>query len=239
MMPQLELTLDSRRSAVGQGRGGSGSRSRQRREGDPEIVRAKVDGDRGLVEALRLGEPSAIEQLVTMYGSRAYRLAIRITGSEQDAEEVVQDAFWTVVRKIDSFRGAAAFGSWLYRIVANSAYQKLRGRRGRQTDLSLDEALPRFDEHGRHVAPMADWSSRVEDPSVQTEVRMTLTSALDELPADYRTVVVLHDVEGLSNREIAETLNISIPNAKSRVHRARLFLRKRLGAAVLGTSGKG
>jgi len=181
------------------------------------------------VDALRRREPTAAERLVAAYGDRAYRLAFRVTGDERDAEEVVQDAFWTVVRKIDMFRGDAAFRSWLYRIVANAAYQKLRDGGGRRAHLSLDELPPYFDEHGQHGEPVADWSARVDDPSLQAELQVVLTSAINKLPPDYRTVLVLHDVEGLSNREIGEGLSISVPNVKSRLHRARLFLRDRLG----------
>ena len=194
--------------------------------------RPRADRDLDLLEAFRLHEPTAAERLVTTYGERAYRLATSITGSEQDAEEVVQDEFWTVVRKIDMFRGESAFGSWLYRIVANAAYQKLRGRQSRGRDLSLDEVLPSFDARGRHVGPVADWSVRVDDPSVQTELRVALTSAIDELPPVARTVLVLRDIEGLSNLEIAEALGLSVPIVKARVHRARLFLRKQLGDAM-------
>jgi RNA polymerase sigma-70 factor (ECF subfamily) len=194
--------------------------------------RRRADRDLDLLEALRLHEPTAAERLVTTYGERAYRLARSITGNEQDAEEVVQDAFWTVVRKIDTFRGESAFGSWLYRIVANAAYQKVRGRQSRGRDLSLDEVLPSFDAHGRHVGPIADWSARVDDPSVQTELRVALTSAINELPPVSRTVLILRDVEGRSNLEIAEALGLSVPIVKSRVHRARLFLRKQLGDAM-------
>src|SRR3989442_9221138 len=191
-----------------------------------------ADGDGDLVEALRRDEPMAAERLVTRYGERAYRLASRITGNRQDAEEVVQDAFWAVVRKIDSFRGESAFGSWLYRILANAAYQKLRGRQSRGRDLSLDEVLPSFDARGRHVGPVADWSVRVADPPVQSELRVALTSAIDQLPPVARTVLVLRDIEGLSNLEIAEALGLSVPIVKARVHRARLFLRKQLGDAM-------
>ena len=133
--------------------------------------RSHTDRDRDLVEALRLREPSASEDLVARYGERAYRLASRVTGNGQDAEEAVQDAFWTVIRKIDTFRGESAFGSWLYRIVANAAYQKLRSRPYRRHDIPLDEVLPLLDESGRHVAPAVDWSSRVDDPSIQVELR--------------------------------------------------------------------
>src|SRR5437016_10201970 len=125
----------------------------------------RVDRDLDLVAALRRRDPIAAERLVTTYGDRAYRLAASITGNGQDAEEVVQDAFWTVVRKIDGFRGESAFGSWLYRIVANAAYQKLRARQSRRRDVSWDEVLPFFDERSRHVVPMIDWSPRVDDPS--------------------------------------------------------------------------
>jgi RNA polymerase sigma-70 factor (ECF subfamily) len=168
----------------------------------------------------------------------AYRLAASITGNGQDAEEVVQDAFWTVVRKIETFRSESAFGSWLYRIIANAAYQKIRGRQSRGRDLSLNEVLPAFDAQGRHVGPMADWSARVDDHSVQTELRMALTSAIDELPPVARTALVLRDVEGLSHLEIAEALGLSVPIAKSRVHRARLFLRKQLGSAMTTVDAK-
>jgi RNA polymerase sigma-70 factor, ECF subfamily len=192
-----------------------------------DIVPIRVDRDRHLVALLRRREPSAVEHLVAAYGDRAYRLAARITLSAQDAEEVVQDAFWTVARKIDTFRGESAFGSWFYRIVANAAYQKLRGRASRRAEVSLDEVLP-FDDHGRHGQPVADWSARVEDPSLQAELRVVLTSAINELPAAYRTVLVLRDVEELSHREIGEALGMTVANVKARVHRARLFLRKRL-----------
>src|SRR3989442_1397232 len=90
------------------------------REPSPVPHRQRADRDLDLLEALRLHDPGAAERLVTTYGDRAFRLATSITGSEQDAEEVVQDAFWSVVRKIDTFRGESAFGSWLYRIVANA-----------------------------------------------------------------------------------------------------------------------
>ena len=84
---------------------------------------ARVDRDAALVEGLRKGDPTATELLLDTYGDRVYRLAIRITGNEQDAEEVVQDALWTAARKIGMFKGESAFGSWVYRITANTAYQ--------------------------------------------------------------------------------------------------------------------
>ena len=198
------------------------------RESDVIVDRRHTDRDQDLVNALRLRQPMATECLVTQYGERAYRLAVRITGNGQDAEEVVQDAFWSVARKIDTFRGESAFGSWLYRIVSNAAYQKLRGRQSRRHDISLEEALPLFDESGRHINPVADWSACVDDPATQVELRTALSAAIAELPAPYRIVLVLRDVEGRSNGEIADVLGLSVAVVKTHAHRARLFLRKRL-----------
>ena len=186
--------------------------------------------DGALVAALRRGDPTAAEDLVAAYGDRACRLATRITRNAQDAEEAVQDAFLSVIRKIDSFRGDASFASWIYRIVANAAYQSCRRHRRRSADVSLDKLLPVFDQHGRHVAPIADWSTCLDDPARQTELRMVLGAAIEELPADYRAVVVLRDIEGRPHREIAEILGLTVVNVKMRVHRARLFMRKRLEA---------
>jgi RNA polymerase sigma-70 factor, ECF subfamily len=189
------------------------------------------DRDEGLVEALRHGEVSAAERLVATYQDRAYWLAIRIAGNAQDAEEIVQDAFLTVIRGISTFRGESAFGSWLYRIVANGAYHKLR-RQGQLLEIALDDVLPVIDEEGRHAAPMADWAAAVDDPSRRTDLRLAMTSAIDELPAHYRAALVLRDVEGWSCAEIAGTLGINVGNVKVRVYRARLFIRQRLSETL-------
>lgn len=189
----------------------------------------RPDPDAALLEKLRRGDPDAPDLLVATFGDRVYRLAIRITGNEQDAEEVVQDALWTAARKIDTFKGESAFGSWLYRITANAAYQKLRGRHGKKHEVSWEDLLPGFDEQGKHVEAVGDWSEKAEEPAMQSELRDVLGQAIEALPEDYRTAFLMHDVEGLSNPEIAETLGISLPAVKSRVHRSRLFLRERLG----------
>jgi RNA polymerase sigma-70 factor (ECF subfamily) len=188
----------------------------------------RVDTDADLVEALRREAPAAAEQLVERYGNRVYRLAMRITGLNEDAEEAAQDALWTAARKIHMFKGESAFGSWIYRITANAAYQKLRTRRQKSSEIALDDVLPSLDGDGHHFEPMDDWSNRVDEKALQGELRQVLTEAIDALPPDYRTALVLHDVEGVSNPDIAEALNISLPAVKSRVHRSRLFVRKRL-----------
>jgi RNA polymerase sigma-70 factor (ECF subfamily) len=186
------------------------------------------DRDEALVDGLRRETREAAETLITRYGNRVWRLAFRITGNREDAEEVAQDALWTAARKIGTFRGESAFRSWLYRITANTAYQKVRGRRGHDRQISWEALLPQFNEEGKHVELADDWSAKVADPGLQGELRTVLESAIDALPPDYRTAFVLHDVEGLPNPEIARMLRISLAAVKSRVHRSRLFLRQRL-----------
>ena len=190
--------------------------------------RLPINRDAALLEALRGREPAAAEQLVATYGDRAYRLAFRIAGNREDAEEALQDAFWNVIRKIDTFRGASAFGSWVYRIVANAAYQKIRRRPQKGAEIPLDDVLPVFDQDGRHASAVTDWSSTLEDAAVQGELRDAMGSAIAALPPDYRAVIVMRDVEGMSTIEVADALGLPVATVKTRTHRARLQLRKRL-----------
>jgi RNA polymerase sigma-70 factor, ECF subfamily len=196
------------------------------------LPRKSVDPDAALVDQLRRGDTGAAEALVGAYGNRVYRLAIRITGNASDAEEVVQDVLWTASRKIDTFQGAAAFGSRVHRITANAAYDKLRGRRTKRHEVSWEDLVPPFDDNGQHAEVAVDWSRKLTDPAIEGELKGLLCRAIDELPADLRTIFLLHDVEGLSSPEIARTLHLKLAAITSRVHRARLFLRRRLADYV-------
>ena len=207
------------------------------RMNEPQLrARHTVDPDAALVERLRRAEAGAAEGLVDTYGDRVYRLALRITGNEQDAEEAVQDVFWSVLRKIDTFRGESLLGSWIYRITANAAFQKLRRTAHRRDEISLDQVLPIIDDGHHHLDPSGDWSAQIDDPAIQSELRDVLASAIDELPANHRAVIVLHDVEGLSMAEVADALGMSLATAKTTAHRARLRLRKRLGMFLSPTT---
>jgi len=188
----------------------------------------RIDVDADLLAALRREDEDAPGMLVERYGDRVYRLALRITGSPEDAEEVAQDALWTAARKIGTFKGESAFGSWVYRITANAAYMKLRARKSKGREIAMEDVIPSFDEDGVHFEPMDDWSPRVDEQALQHELRDVLQQAIDDLPPDYRTALVMHDIEGMSNPDIAETLGISLPAVKSRVHRSRLFVRQKL-----------
>jgi len=193
----------------------------------PVIDRAE---DQRLVEGLQRGETHAIESLVARYGARIHRVASRLLGDPRDAEEVTQDVLLAVIGKIATFKGQAALSSWLYRIATNAAYDRLRARRSR-AEVSLEPLLAVFDDEGRHVEPVADWSAQLDDPAVAADTRSALESAIRELPADDRLVVLLRDVEGLSTEETAEALGATGAAVKSRLHRGRLFLRQKLAHA--------
>jgi RNA polymerase sigma-70 factor (ECF subfamily) len=201
------------------------------------VAGVRTERDEELADALRLREPTAAERLIARYGTRAYRLAVRITGNAADAEEVVQDTILSVVRKIDRFRGDSSLGSWIYRITANAAYEKLRGGRHRRDEISLEEVLPAFNDNGTYADTICDWSASIHDPAVQSELRAALISAIGDLPAHYRAVIVMHDVEGMSLTEVAACVGTTVAVAKNRSHRARLFLRQRLSMFMASVSG--
>lgn len=191
------------------------------------MAKADPSGDRALIEALLRGDADAVEALVDRYGGWIHRVALRLLDDPRDAEEVTQDVLMTVVRKIGGFRREAAFSSWLYRVAANAAYERLRSRRAR-AEVSLEPLLPVFDEEGRHASPVVDWSGRLEDPAETQETRSALERGIARLSAEDRVALTLRDIEGLTNEEVAETLGLSVPALKSRLHRARLFLRREL-----------
>jgi RNA polymerase sigma-70 factor (ECF subfamily) len=188
---------------------------------DVDLMRGcgRIDRHHDLLDALRRGEPTAADELMTRYRRRALRLASAITGNHGDAADFVQDAFWRVVRKIDAFRGDSAFGSWLYRIVVNAASQSRRRRRATRDGASLDDVVP---------GPVRERLVAAGDPALWAERRCALAAAMEELPAGSRAVVVLREVEGRSHVEVAEALGISAGLVKGRAHRARQFLRRRL-----------
>ncbi len=193
-----------------------------------QMFDAQIDVDADLAEALRRADPNAVDQLVERYGERIYRLAARITGTRDDAEEAAQAALATAVRTIDTFSRDTSFGAWIERLAAGAAYRRLLTR-PRQVEAGvLDDVLPPFDVAGHHFATLNDWSSRLDRRELQGELRRVLTDAIDALPPDHRTALVLHDGEGMSDATIGEVLGVGLGGVRTRVHRSRLFLRKRL-----------
>jgi RNA polymerase sigma-70 factor (ECF subfamily) len=184
-----------------------------------------------LVDRLREGDVTALEPLMDRYASRVFRVARGITRTDADAEEVVQDVFLTLVRKIEGFEGRAALGTWIYRVTTNAALLKRRGKR-LQVEVSLEDSLPGFKEDGHRDGPreylLADWSQSPEADLLDGEARTLLSRAIEQLPESYRAVLVLRDVEELTNEETAQVLGESVSSVKSRLHRARMALREQL-----------
>jgi RNA polymerase sigma-70 factor (ECF subfamily) len=150
-----------------------------------------------------------------------------ILKNKSDAEEAAQDVFLTVVRKADRFQGNSSFYSWIYRICVNTCLMRLR--KGRRTEtVPIDEFLPVFTKEGVHAGPVRDWSREVERRMLDKELGQVIRRFTDELSEKYRVVFVLSDIEGLSNEETAQILGLTVPALKSRLHRARLYLRERL-----------
>jgi len=182
--------------------------------------------DQELVEQIKAGEKASLEALLGRYQDKVYRLALSFTKNPADAEEVLQDVFLTVYRKITSFEGRSAFSTWLYRITVNTALMKLRGRGPAQE--SIDEYLPQFTKDGRHARMVVDFTDGPEKLLLRKEREQVLREAIEALPPDYKVVLVLRDLEGLSNEEVAEVVGASVLAVKARLHRARLALRGRL-----------
>ena len=171
-------------------------------------------------------DPLEAEALVDRYGERIYRVARRMTRSDADAEDVVQNTLLKILQKADSFRGDSDPMGWIYRITVNEA-RELHRRRGRRPTVSLDQLPVEFDETAQPVG-VTDFSMRPEKSVLRGEIDEVVQQAIQELPDGYRETVVLMDLEGLSYKDSAEVLGLTLGGFKTRLHRARLHLRRRL-----------
>jgi RNA polymerase sigma-70 factor (ECF subfamily) len=191
------------------------------------------DEDRPLVHSARQGDFTAFESLVSKYERRLYGLAMRIVRHRQDAEEVVQQTFVSVIEHLGDFREESAFRTWLTRIATNHALALLRKRASRNA-VEFREDQPN-ESYGDlpHPKYIAKWHDTPADIAQRRETGELLRKALDELDQKYRLVFLLRDVQGLSTSETAEAMNITESNVKVRLLRARLMLRERL-TRVLG-----
>src|SRR5512142_996648 len=189
-------------------------------------AKGEVSDELALVHAAKAGDISAFEQLVKRYDRNVFRIAQHITQNREDAEDVVQDAFLKAYENLEQFQGQSKFYTWLVRIAVNEALMKLRRRRPERM-VSLDQEVQT--EEDSMPREVADWSPNPEQLYNQSELRDILGKTIQGLPPSFRTVFVLRDVEGLSTEETAQALELSVPAVKSRLLRARLQLRERLG----------
>jgi RNA polymerase sigma-70 factor (ECF subfamily) len=178
----------------------------------------------GLLDRLRAGDGEAFETLVRRYGGRLLAVARHFLHAEEDARDVVQDAFLSAFRSLDRFRGGCRLSTWLHRIVVNAALMKLRGA-SRRPETPIEDYLPRFDETGHHAAPVEEWKVSPEGALLSRETSERVRAAIETLPVSYRAVLVLRDIEELSTEETAQVLSLTRTAVKVRLHRARLALR--------------
>ena len=192
-----------------------------------------AETDEELAARAAAGDAPAFETLVDRYQARVYRLACRLTGSESDAPDVLQDTFLQVHRGLARFRGEARFSTWLYRIATNAALM-LRRSRARRPAASLEDFQPRFDADGVHAGEPADLEAAagVEERLDRRLLAEKARDGLERLPDLYRDAFILRDLEDLPTAEVAELLGIEAAAVRQRVHRARLMLRGYLSDLV-------
>jgi RNA polymerase sigma-70 factor (ECF subfamily) len=191
----------------------------------PVAAELEPHPDLALVERVRGGDVSAYDELVRKYERQIFRIAQHITQNREDAEDVMQDAFLKAYQKLDQFQGNSKFYTWLVRIAVNESLMRLRKRRTGKM-VSIDEDVET--EEGSVPRDLADWAPDPEQNYTQAEMGRILEKTIKGLPAGFRVVFELRDVQGLSTEDTAEALGLSVPAVKSRLLRARLQLRERL-----------
>ncbi len=189
---------------------------------------AEAETDEQLVRKAQEENDRAFGQLVERYESKVYSLALKMLRNPEDAEDVLQDTFLRAYRGIKSFKGNSTFSTWIYRITANSALMRLRKKQ--LPTVSIDDA----DEREAPIN-IADWAPGPAEQLLSQETQRAMNEAIEALPAEFRQVFVLRDIEELSNSEVADILDLSVAAVKSRLHRARLKVRNRL-ASYFGES---
>jgi len=190
------------------------------------------DDEHLLIAQMKAGDHEAFDALFQRHFPTVYRQAFRLVGNQAEAEEIVQEVFLTIYEQAKTFRGESAFSTWLYSITMNTDLTRL-SRRRRTEELPLDDYLPRYRGDGHHlVRPVVDWSNELEGRLAAAELSHLLQEAIAQLQPMDRAVVMLSDMEGLSDRDISTALGLTVPAVKARLHRSRLFLRGKLAVSL-------
>lgn len=189
--------------------------------------------EEAVIRKAQEGDERAFAQLVKEYESVVYSFAYKVCHDKEKAEEAWQDTFVNVFRKLKQFDGKSKFTTWLYSIVVNNCLMKHRRSKLEQATVRIDAPEgfhedPVVDSEGHVVQTIASWKETPMDSLMNKELRSLLDEAIKKLPVDYRLVFVLRDVEGQSAEEVSKMLKLSVPAVKSRLRRARVFLREQL-----------
>ena len=176
-----------------------------------------------LLAGLQAGDEHVFETLVRLYGGRMLAVARRFVRNDEDAQDVVQSAYVSAFRSVGQFEGQCLVGTWLHRIVVNTALMKLRSRR-RRPETCIDDLLPTFQDDGHHVEQFSDWCAPADELIERAETRALVRACIDRLPDNYREILILRDIEELSTGESARALSMTPTAVKVRLHRARQAL---------------
>jgi len=187
-------------------------------------TREKTDVE--LVEQFLTGNELSFEELLTRYSHKVFNLALRFTKNREDAEEVLQDVFTTVFRKVDRFEGKSAFSSWIYRVTVNTCFMKLRKKRRSRT-IFIEDVNPAIKDAW---ASDESTTENAIDVTYRNQIKTILEKNVKNLPDEYRGVFILRDIDGFTNVEVSKILGLTMPAVKSRLHRARSILKRRLKA---------
>jgi len=177
------------------------------------------------IDALRAGDRAEFARLVDAYSAPIYRLGLKMLGNPQDAEDVLQNTFLNALMHFAHFEGRSSISTWLYRIASNEALMLLRRKKN---TVNLDDFQPEDAEETPLPEVFVDWSTMPEDELLSGESKKALDTAVKKLPEALRMVFLLRDIEGISIRDTAEILNLTETNVKTRLLRARMFLREHL-----------
>jgi RNA polymerase sigma-70 factor (ECF subfamily) len=191
-----------------------------------------IESEQTLIEKAKAGDTRAFDVLVKRHESKIYNLLLGITGSRTAADDLFQESFLTAWRKIRSFRGDSSLSTWLYRIAVNTALMKKR-KKGRVNTVSIDAPIV-LDGKDVKREFQDDWSKSPLASMENTELKERVSKAIGALPEKYKAVLIMRDMEGLSNEEVKKVLNISLPSVKSRLHRARFAVRNELSKYFRG-----
>ena len=181
-----------------------------------------------LIERAKNGDTKAFEELMKRTQTNIYNLGLRLLGNKEDAADLMQETYIKAYENLDRFEGRSSFSTWLYRIATNNALMKLRKEKNKK--VSIDE-LKKFGDKSYKIE-ISDWSENPSSYFKSAELKEVLQKAIDSLPPKYKSVFILHDVEGLPLAEVAQILSLSVPAVKTRVHRSRMYLREKISEYI-------
>ena len=182
--------------------------------------------EKDLIQGLREKADWAFKELISRWLDKLYRLSLRFLKRPEEAQEIVQEVLLKVVEKIATFEGTSSLYTWLYRVTVNESLMRLRPNKGK-VQVSWEDVLPKY-ENGIHLGNFSDWAKLPDEKFAEKEFQEFVQASIELLPDDLKTAYLLKDVEQLPEDEVCKILELTKPAMKNRVHRARLFLRKRI-----------